>query len=61
MDWNPTNERRSANRVNKVPNTLYESTSLNHVTFSFPDYSMLISREKYLVNQKLEVGLHWSL
>ena len=34
---------------------------LTTVTFSFHDYSMLTSRERYLVNQKLEVGLHWSL
>ena len=34
---------------------------LTTVTFSFHDYSMLTSGERYLVNQKLEVGLHWSL
>lgn len=30
-------------------------------TFSSHDYSMLILRERYLVNQKLEDGLKWSL
>lgn len=61
MDRNSTNER-SANGANKVPNTLYGTLQvLTTVTFSFHDNSMLTSRERYLVNQKPKVGLHWSL
>ena len=36
MDRNSTNERRSANGVNKVPNTLYDSTSFNHSHIFLP-------------------------